>query len=82
MSARSEVEGGVGGRIVSCYDKGDVVWWWSRQGGKSKASKAVFVKHDSKITGFPKQDCILAIRIGDFTQKFRWPLKLISTTRP
>jgi hypothetical protein len=63
------------------YKKGDVVWWWSDLGGKRNATKAVFVKYDKK--GFPDQDCILAIRIGKtYTHRLRWPLKLISSSRP
>lgn len=67
---------------MSCYDKGDVVWWWSKQSGPTSATRAVFVRHDSKKTGFPKEDCILAIRIHNYTHTFRWPLRYISKVKP
>ena len=70
------------------YVKGDIVWYFSEQGGKGKASRAVFVQYD--YDGYPNRDCILAIRLGKkvskktdkkkgaFVQTFRWPLRLVS----
>lgn len=70
------------------YQKGDIVWYFSEQGGRGKATKAVFVQYD--YDGYPNRDCLLAIRIGGkkskktgkrkggVTQIFRWPLRLVS----
>jgi hypothetical protein len=61
------------------YRRGDIVWYFSEQGGRGKASRAVFVTYDYK--GYPDRDCILAIRVGTkknyIIQKFRWPLRLV-----
>lgn len=56
------------------YERGDKVLWWSEHNHKD-ISKAVFVRYDKD---FPKQDAILAFKIGKFVQTFRWPLRLMS----
>jgi hypothetical protein len=60
---------------MTCYARGDKVWWASPVTGHR--TKAVFLQHD--VDGFPKRDALLAIKIGNFKQSFRWPLKLISS---
>jgi len=58
---------------VSCYERGEKVWWISPIDGSR--TKAVFVEHDR--LGYPNLDCILAIKIHTHKHSFRWPLKYI-----
>ncbi len=53
------------------YERGDVVWWWSDY--SSKKDKAIFVRYDRD---FPDEDGIFLIKIHNFKQVFRWPLRL------
>lgn len=54
------------------YHKGDKVVWWSYINPGAPRDLAIFVRYD---TDYPKEDAILAMRIGLLTHKFRWPLK-------
>ena len=60
------------------YERGDRVWWWSEQSGKSGRTKAVFLQYDHDRG--KRKDCILVINIGPnrrpFKHRFRWPTKL------
>lgn len=62
---------------MTCYRKGDKVWYVSPVSGIR--GKALFVQHDKD--GFPKRDAILAIGIGmkgdRMVHTFRWPLRFV-----
>lgn len=62
---------------MTCYERGEKVLWRSWVSGE--ASGAVFVQHDED---FPKEDVILAIRIGSMTHAFRWPLEYVEDYDP
>jgi len=52
------------------YTRGQKVWWWSEESGRSKATKAVYLRDDKD---FPAEDVILVIPIGKLKHRFRWP---------